>query len=171
MKIGRITSMTADGPERNVVMTDAPDTAFCSISIPARPVTKSTVTSFQLHGSRVGLWGAAALLILFGVVSIVIHRRFAFSSLTTLALLLGVIYLIARYHRVILYSIIVHTSEPTTASISFYRTFELFDFALVLDWLTWSLGDHPRTCTGAMKHIDKRGHESTPESIKAGQDG
>jgi hypothetical protein len=156
MKIGRITNITADGPERNVMMTDAPDTAFCSIAIPAEPITKSSVTSFQLHGSRVGLWLAAALLVLLGVVSILVHRRFAFSSLTILALLLCVIYLIARYHRLTLYSVIVHTSDPAASSVSFYRTFEAFDFALVLDWLTWSVGDHPRTRTGAMKHNQDR---------------
>lgn len=155
MKIGKITNITADGPEWNVVMTDTPDTAFCSIAIPAGPITKSLVTSFQLHGSRVGLWFAAALLVLLGV-SILVHRRFAFSSLTILALLLCVIYLIARYHRLTLYSVIVHTSDPAASSVSFYRTFEAFDFALVLDWLTWSIGDHPRTCTGAMKHNQDR---------------
>lgn len=151
MKIGRIISITADGPRRNVVMTDAPDTAFCSIAIPAKPINKSTVTSFQLHGSRVGLWVSAALLILVVVLSIFIHRKFAFSSLASLSLLWCVIYLIARYHRLTLYSVIVHTRNPAASRISFYRTFEAFDFALVLDWLTWSVGDRPRTCTGAMK--------------------
>ncbi|MBL9115904.1 MAG: hypothetical protein JNJ83_12930 [Verrucomicrobiaceae bacterium] len=137
-------------------MTDAPDTVFCSIAIPAEPITKSSVTSFQLRGNRVGLWLAVGLLVLLGVVFILVHRRFAFSTLTVFALLLCVIYLIARYHRLTLYSVIVHTSDPAASSISFYRTFEAFDFALVLDWLTSSVGDHPRICTGAMRHHQDR---------------
>src|SRR6187399_1476207 len=115
MKIGKLTGIAADGPKRNVEMTDATDTAFCSISIPTRPVTKSTVTSFQLHGSRVGLWGAAVLLIVLGVVSIAFHRKFAFSPAVILVLLLCVIYVIARYHKLTLYSVIVHTSDPAAA--------------------------------------------------------
>jgi hypothetical protein len=160
MKIGRITTMTADGPLRNVVMTDLPETFFCSISIPARPVTKSTVTSFQLHGSRVGLWVAVVLIILFGIVSILIERRFEFSFLPILALFACVTYLVGRYHRLKLYSVIVHTSDSSAPSISFYRTFDEYDFMLVLDWLTWSIGDRPRTCTGVIRPNTVESNES-----------
>lgn len=156
MKIGRITSIEADGPRRNVVMTDSPDAAYCSIAIPAKSVIKSTVNSFQLHGTRVGYWLVTALLVVLVTVSCAIHQRFAFSSLTICALVLCVGYLIARYHSLTLYSVIVHTRDPITPRISFYRTFEAFDFALALDWLTWSVGDHPRTCTGVVKQFQER---------------
>jgi hypothetical protein len=151
--IGRILSVTANGPVRNVSVSISGDMIASSISNPPGPVKVREVTSVSIRGSRVGRCLSASIVLIWGVGLLMLYLFSFGSPWVVIASTTFVAYLIRRYHRLELCSLTLHTESPQRPRVVFYRTFERFDLAQMLDWLESVIGSFPRQVHGSLRDI------------------
>jgi hypothetical protein len=127
------------------------DQVESEISSPPGPIACADVTGFEIKTWRFGrlilLCALVGFLALGGVVLYSFQVADEGPNLVSIAALVALPLAGIRLRRKVLYSIFLLTSKPGKERIRFYRTFSQLDLALLLDVMTFWVGDRPRKLT------------------------
>ena len=146
--LGRIISMGENGPVRNIDLRFESGRVASPLSMSRGEVVAGEVTGFELVATSLSpfLWGGCLGSL---VMMAVVWNAPSVPAIAGLMMVAGGTLGLLKNRVRVLYTLNLLTDHPQRPKILFYRTLCQLDLMLVLDAVTWALGDRPRQCMGS----------------------
>ncbi|TDU81789.1 hypothetical protein EI77_01099 [Prosthecobacter fusiformis] len=153
--IGKVMAINSNGELQTPSLKVAKGSVESLISMPRCVLRADEVTLFQLAAAplRPFVWLGRLLT---PVMMWAVYHSPGVMTVAGLLAVFGTWQWLSAGDRKTFYTLYLHTHIPHHPKINFYRTFSLFELAIVLDQISWALGDRPRECTG--RGWDKEHH-------------